>query len=173
MKQTANYVVSFDTFMVQPVIHNNKISSRVIERNGELRIPRKPLHIVKSSCVYYGGSFQTSSNTARLVLGKRHKTPIIVAHDFGKPYIFLPTMSPSSTQSIWVSYHAIDNFEPDDMGCIVHLENNRSFKVNVSENTMHRQYSLAALLEKDYAKKQNQLNRSFFLGSYEKNKFND
>ena len=90
--------------MLQPVIKGNKISTRVIERNCELNIPRKPIHIVKKSCDYYGGSFQNSTNTAKLALGKHHKTPIIVAHDFGTPYIFLPTMSPTSEQNIWISY---------------------------------------------------------------------
>ena len=158
-KRIGSYIVSFDTFLLQPVIKGNKISTRVIERNGELNVPRKPIHIVRKSCDYYGGSLQNSTNTAKLALGKRHKTPIIVAHDFGVPYIFLPTMSPTSEQNIWVSYSAIDNIEPDDMGCIIYLENDRSFKFNVSATTMYRQYAVATLLEKNFLKKQRQLNR--------------
>ena len=127
-KLIANYVISFDTFMLQPVSVGEVISTRVIERNCELSIPKKPLHIVRKSCDYYGSSLQNSVNTAKLTLGNHHKTPIIVAHDFGIPYIFLPTMSPTSEQNIWISYHAIDLIEPDDLGCIIHLENNRSYQ---------------------------------------------
>ncbi len=158
-KQNANYVVSFDTFMLQPVIKGNKVSTRIIERNGELNLPKKPIHIVKGSCEYYGGSLQNSTNTAKLTLGKRHKTPIIIAHDFGIPYIFLPTMSPASEQNTWISYSAIENIEEHDLGSIIYLENNRSFKLDVSATTMYRQYAFAAILEKRFFKKQRQLNR--------------
>jgi competence protein ComK len=164
-KRAGSYIVSFDTFMLQPVINGTKISTHVIERNGDLSIPRKPIHIVRKSCDYYGGSLQNSTNTAKLAIGKRHKTPIIVAHDFGVPYIFLPTMSPTSEQNVWVSYSAIDNIEQDNMDCILSLENNRSIKVNVSASTMYRQYAAATLLQKNFLEKQRQLNR---LSTFEK-----
>jgi len=158
-KWLGSYIVSFDTFLLLPVVKGNKISTHVIERNGELKVSRKPIHIVRKSCDYYGGSLQNSTNTAKLAIGKRHKTPIIVAHDFGVPYIFLPTMSPNSDQNAWVSYSAIENIESDDMGCIVHLENGLSFKFDISATTMYRQFAVATLLEKNFLKKQRQLNR--------------
>lgn len=158
-KRTGNYIVSFDTFLLLPVVKGNKLSTRVIERNGELDIPQKPLHVVRKSCYYYGGSLQNSTNTAKLAIGKRHKTPIIVAHDFGVPYIFLPTMSPNSEQNSWISYSAVDNIEPDSMGCILFLENGLSFKFDISATTMYRQFAVATLLEKNFLKKQRQLNR--------------
>jgi competence protein ComK len=166
-KRIGSYIVSFDTFVLQPVIKGNKTSTHVIERNGELSVPRKPIHIVRKSCDYYGGSLQNSTNTAKLAIGKRHKTPIIVAHDFGVPYIFLPTMSPISELNSWVSYSAIDNIEPDDMGCTIYLENDRSFKADISATTMYRQYAVAALLEKNFLKKQRQLNRPSTFGEFD------
>ncbi|MBO0603362.1 competence protein ComK [Sporosarcina sp. E16_3] len=158
-RRIGSYIVSFDTFLLLPVVKGNKISTRVIERNGELNVPRKPIHIVKKSCNYYGGSLQNSTNTAKLAIGKRHKTPIIIAHDFGVPYIFLPTMSPNSEQNSWVSYSAIDNIEPDNLGCTLYLENGLTLKFDISATTMFRQFAVATLLEKNFLKKQRQLNR--------------
>jgi len=158
-KWIGNYIVSFDTLLLLPMVKGNKISTLVIERNGELNVLRKPIHIVKKSCDYYGGSLQNSTNTAKLAIGKRHKTPIIVAHDFGVPYIFLPTMSPNSEQNAWISYSAIEKIEPDNMGCTLYLENDLSFKFDISSTTMYRQYAVATLLEKNFLKKQRQLNR--------------
>lgn len=166
-KRIFNYVVSFDTFMLQPVIKGNKISTHVIERNGEFIVPRKPIHVVRKSCIFYGGSLQNSTNTAKLALGKRHKTPIVIAHDFGTPYIFLPTMSPTSEQNIWISFHSIDNIEEHDLGCIIYLENGRTVKLTVSAATMYRQYALATILEKNFMKKQRQLNRVSTFGNYD------
>ncbi|WP_318617924.1 competence protein ComK [Sporosarcina sp. YIM B06819] len=166
-KLSANYIVSFDTFMLQPIEVGNTISTHVIERNGELNVPRKPIHIVKKSCDYYGGSLQTSINTARLALRNRHKTPIIVAHDFGTPYIFLPTMSPASEQNAWISYRAIDDIEPDKMSSIIYFENNRSVKINISGATMHRQLAFCKLLEKKFLNKQRLLNSPSFFGGFD------
>ena len=158
-KRNVSYIVSFDTFMLQPVIKGNKLSTRIIERNRELDIPGKPLHIVKESFSHYGGSLQNSMNTAKLTFGKRHKTPIILAHDFGVPYIFIPTMSPASELNTWILHSAIENIEEDNLGSIIHFENNRSFKVNVSATTMYRQSAFATILEKNFYKKQRGLNR--------------
>ncbi|WP_342513030.1 competence protein ComK [Sporosarcina sp. FSL K6-1522] len=158
-----NYIVSFDTFMLQPVNKDGKLATRVVERNREFLIPKKPIHIVRKSCDFYGGSLQNSINSARLMLGNRHKTPIILASGFGSPYIFLPTLSPRSEQNVWFSYHAIDYIEPDHLGSIVYLENNQSIKLNASPTTMFRQYTFAGLLEKRFLKKQKQLSKSSFV----------
>lgn len=154
------YIISFDTFMLQPVIKDNKMTTRIVERSKELTSPRKPLHLVRRSCHYYGNSYKSATNSAKLILSKSHKIPIVIAHDFGKPLVFLPTMSPNSEHNIWISLHAIDNVKANKMGCTIFLENKSSFKVNVSEATIHRQHTLGSVLKKKYQKKFRQLNRN-------------
>lgn len=151
---TANYIVTFDTFLLQPIRVKDAVATHVIERSAEFTVPRKPIHIVRKSCLYYGGSLQNSTNTARLTLRNRHKLPIVLTHGFGRPYIFLPTLSPSSEQNLWIAYHAIDNYEADGLGSVVHFENGRTVSLNISALTLQRQHSFAAILEKDFLKKQ-------------------
>ena len=104
-KRIGSYIVSFDTFMLQPVFKGNKISTRVIERNGEFdRLHENPFILLEILAIFMVALLQNSTNTAKLAIGKRHKTPIIIAHDFGIPYIFLPTMSPNSELNTWISY---------------------------------------------------------------------
>lgn len=160
------YHISFETFALQPIVQENKISTLIIEQHKEFIIPKKPSHIVRKSCDFYGGSMKIATSMSKHTLGNRHKTPIIIAHDFGMPFIFLPTMSPTSEHNVWISLHAIENIKPDKMGCIIHLENNRSIKLNVSPTTMHRQYTLGCFLEKDFLKKQRQLNRPNFYNRF-------
>ena len=83
------------------------------------------------------------------------------------PFIFLPTMSPTSPHNVWIALHAIENIKSNKMGCIIYLENNRYIQVNVSATTMHRQYTFGSFLEKDFLKKQRQLNRPSFYNPYE------
>ncbi|WP_432354555.1 competence protein ComK [Sporosarcina sp. A2] len=159
VKSTENYLINSDTFVLQPIREDYKLSTRVIERNNEFSLPKKPLQIVRNTCELYGASLKTRTLTARHALGNRHKTPIIVAHAFDTPYIFLPTMSPKSDENIWISYHSIVDFQEESVGCSVQLENGYKIKVNVSTPTMWRQFAFAALLERDFSKKQFMLHR--------------
>lgn len=156
---SSRYTISFDTFVLKPLRKDFRLSTRVIERKGELVLPRKPLHIVKTSIAHYGGSFQHAINFSKHTLGGFHKAPIIVAHDFGMPYIFLPTMSPNSELNIWIALHAVENILDDQHGCSVLLENGKRIKVNVSTSTMFRQYAFGHILQKNFMKKQSHLKR--------------
>ncbi|MDW0110783.1 competence protein ComK [Sporosarcina aquimarina] len=159
-KSTVNYVINFDTLVLQPVKEGYKLSTRVIERHSEFTLPKKPLQIVKKTCELYGASLQTRTLTARQALGNRHKTPIVIAHAFNTPYIFLPTMSPKAEENMWISSHAILDFQEEEVGCTVVLENGYEIKLNVSTPTMWRQLAFASLLEKDFNKKQGMLHQS-------------
>lgn len=155
-----SYTASFDTFVLQPILQENRMSTRVIERNQLLVIPNKASHIISKTCTYYGKSLKTATNSSKFVLHKSHKLPIVVAHDYGIPLIFLPTMSYTSEQNVWIAWHAIENLQGDDMGCTIYLANNYSIRVNVSEQTLYRQYTLGSILERNFRKKQRQLSGS-------------
>lgn len=154
------YFISFDTFLLQPVFNENRMGTLIIERHKELTSPRKPIHIVRRACSDYGNSFKGVTHSSKLMLKKSHKVPIVIAHDLGKPFVFLPTMSPISEHNIWIALHAIENIEADKLGCIVYLENQYSVKINVSEATIHRQYTLGSILKKKYQNKFRQLHRT-------------
>jgi len=155
----ASYHISFETFALQPILDGATLSTLVIERTQQFIIPKSSEQIVKKSCDYYGENFQNVTNASRHILGKRHKTPIIIAHDFKRPYILLPTMSPSSAHNEWIALHAIENIRPNKMGCIIYFENNQQIQVSVSATTIHRQYAFASFLYKDFLRKQESINR--------------
>lgn len=158
-RRKSNYHISFETFALQPILDGATQSTLVIERTEQFIIPKSSEQIVKKSCDYYGETFQNITNASRHILGKRHKTPIIIAHDFKTPFILLPTMSPASSHNEWIALHAIENITPNKMGCLILLENNKEIQVRVSATTIHRQYAYACFLHKDFIKKQESLNR--------------
>lgn len=165
-KQSSNHLISFNTYMLKPIIDGNTTKTRIIEHDNELIVPRTPIHIVRKSCHFYGNSLQSATYSARTVLKKRHKVPIVVAHDFGRPFVFLPTMSPTSVDNMWIALHAISYLEADKTGCIVHLANNNSVKVNVSDATIYRQYALGNMLKEDFLEKQKRLNGTAYFGPF-------
>jgi competence protein ComK len=150
--------------MLLPIEEGNKIFTRVIERHRTLTVLQKPIHIVTGSCTFYGSSYKNVMNTSRLLFGdNKQKAPLLTANAFGIPLIFIPTLSPLSDQNVWISCHAIDFFETDGLGISVTLENGEKYKLGISLPTMHRQYSLAKLLERNYLRKQRAFDRSSFL----------
>lgn len=163
--QLSSYIVSFETLALLPLVVGTKVFTRVIERSNEVIVTRRPAYIVRKSCEFYGSTLKHRIETARQTLGNRHKTPILLAHAFDMPYIFLPTLSPTSDHNIWISYHAIEGFKEcnEHYGCVVQLENNTSIPLNVTMTTMYRQHSFATLLKKDFLKKQNLLNKTSYL----------
>ncbi|MFS0688554.1 competence protein ComK [Sporosarcina sp. 179-K 8C2 HS] len=158
------YYISHDTLMLQPKEEGNKIFTRVIERDKIVIVPKKPLHIMTGSCTYYGSSYATVMSTARRLFGdNKQKAPFLLANAFGIPFIFIPTLSPSADQNVWLSYHAIDFYEADGLGTSVTLENGKKYKLDISVPTMNRQYALAKLLERDFLKRQRNYGRTSFL----------
>jgi len=158
------YFLSFDTLMLQPKEEGTKIFTRVIERNRTVAVPKKPIHIVTGSCTFYGSSYTTVMSTSRRLFGDNtQKAPLLLANAFGIPFIFIPTLSPLSDQNVWISYHAIDFYEIDGLGTSVTLENGRKYKLDISVQTMNRQYAFAKLLERDFLKRQRSYDRTSFL----------
>lgn len=152
-----NHFISFDTYALKPILSKNRMVTRIIEHESEVIVPRSPLNIVKKSCHFYGNSFKSATFSARSILKKKHKVPIVVAHDFGNPFVFLPTLSPTAEDNMWIAFHAINFFEAEKGGCRIHLVNNTSIKVDVTDTTMYRQYSLGSMLTKNFIKKQQRL----------------
>ena len=158
-RQYSPYLISLDTFVLEPFPMDNKPGTRVLERTKEFIIPHKPIHTVRKSCLHYGNSLKSATNTAKIFLNHRQKVPIVIAYDHGRPLVFLPTMSANSEHNVWIALHAISNYKTTKKGwCMIYLDYNLSIEVNVSQITFDRQYTLGALLEKEYKRKYGRLN---------------
>ena len=90
-----SFLISFETAVLQPIVVNNKVFTKVTNFSGEsFVIGIKPYDIVRHSCSYYGSSFQHTLNYREMQLEIIYKLPILIAHDFGIPCIFFPLLSP-------------------------------------------------------------------------------
>jgi competence protein ComK len=161
-----SFLVSFETAVLQPVRINNKIYTKVTNITGEpILIGKKPYDIVRQSCAYYGSSFQQAKNFSKDTLGNYLKLPIVVAHDYGSPFILIPLLSPKSDLNVWFSLKAIDRFEPSEDGCTVVLINGKRIAVNSSTITLSKQVGFANLLKMHFLKRMSRLSHTEFLTS--------
>lgn len=62
------YLVSFNTYVLQPIQHNSKIFTHVIDKHNELIVTRKPLHVLRKSCISLGTTYEAAKQSAKRFL---------------------------------------------------------------------------------------------------------
>lgn len=151
------YLMSFNTYLLQPVKHESKIFTCVIDKHNELIVTRKPMHVIRKSCLSLGTTYEAARNSARRFFGNHHKLPIVVAYDFGLPCIFLPTYSPNSEQNVWIGLHAIKNITPIQSGSLLTLINGVRLELPVKYASISKQFMNASMLYKHYVEEREKL----------------
>ncbi|MEG0450750.1 MAG: competence protein ComK [Lysinibacillus sp.] len=151
------YLVSFNTYILQPFRQDSKIYTRVVDKHNELIVTRKPMYVIRKSCLSLGTTYETAKNAAKRFFGNQHKLPIVVTHDFGVPCIFLPTFSPNSDLNTWVGLHAITNIQPLESGCLVTLKNGVRIELHVKYASFSKQFVNASMLYKHYLEERKQI----------------
>lgn len=158
----SNYLVSFNTIALVPIRMEYKLYTRVIENHTEFLVKMKPSSIIKKSLIYYGNSYKLATFYSREAIGRIHKPPLLISHDYGVPLIMFPTLSAESEGNIWISSSAIDYFSLDShKKCLVHFTNSSILPVNVSLSTMCRQHTFSHFLTRGFQKKRNKIDHPF------------
>ena len=159
-----SFFISFETAVLQPVVVNNTIFTKVTNFSGETNIiSKKPFDIVRHSCSFYGSTFQHTARLSRDAIGNYFKLPILIAHDFGNPCIFIPILSPKSDLNVWFSFKAISSFYPSEEGCVIVLTNGQKITVPSSPQTISRQVGFANILNMHLLKRMSYLMNTGFI----------
>ena len=155
-----SYHISFNTYLIVPTKHGEKLYSHVFDKHGEYVVERKPLYIVRNSCTVLGGNYNNSKRMAKCFFGKeKHKLPIVVTHDFGIPTVFFPLLSPSSPNNIWIGLHAIINIRRVNDLTEITLRDGKELVLQINYASFCSQYVCATMLQK-YASHQRTLIRN-------------
>lgn len=152
-----NYIMSFNTYYLEPFKHENRIYSRIIDKHNEIIVARKPLNIIRKSCLFLGTNYEATRALSKRFFGNQHKLPIILTHDFGIPCIFIPTYSPRSDQNSWIGLHAIEQALPHNGGTKIILKNEVVIEVPTTFSSFSKQYINAIMLQKHFTKVRRQI----------------
>jgi len=156
-----SYVMSFNTYYVEPVMHENRLYSRVIDKHNSVTVARKPLQIIRKSCLFLGTTYEATRTLSKQFFGNQHKLPIILTHDFGIPCVFIPTCSPKSDANIWIGLHAVEQALPYKDGTKILLINGEELILSTHYSSFSKQYMNATMLHKHFTKvRRNMLDHS-------------
>ncbi|HWL25733.1 MAG TPA: competence protein ComK [Ureibacillus sp.] len=144
-----SYCLSFNSYLIEPLEHGDKLYSRVYDKSGEVIVSRKPLYIVRKSCDLMGSKYNAARKVSKKLLGDyMHKLPVIIAYDFGIPLVFFPILSPSSPNNVWVGLHSIINIEPLKDQTKITLKDDREIILQMPQSSFNNQYVRATMLQK-------------------------
>lgn len=154
MKQhvLGSYLMSFNTYYIEPTRHGHEIYSRVIDKHNEVIVALKPMQIVRKSCLFLGTTYEATRHLSKQFFGNQHKLPIILTHDFGIPCVFIPTCSPKSHANTWIGLHAIEEASPCKDGTKVLLKNDDELIVPATYSSFSKQFLNASMLHKHFTK---------------------
>lgn len=145
-----SYFISHNTYMIESIIHENKLYSRIYDKTGEFIVKQKPISLIRNACHLMGSSYKGSRELSKRFFGNRkQKLPILITQDFGVPCIFFPLLSPLSKNNVWVSLNSIINIRKDtDNTTIITLKNEKEIKLNVSHTSFSIQYVDSSMYQK-------------------------
>lgn len=146
-----SYILSKNTYLVEPIKHEDKLYSKVYEKTGEFIVRKKPLKLIRDTCKMMGGTYNSARAYSKSFFGnEKHKLPIIVTHNYGIPCVFFPLYSPTSPSNVWVSLNAIINIRKMDNCTVITLKNEKEITLFVSYNSFCSQYVCATMLYKHF-----------------------
>ncbi|GGG13406.1 hypothetical protein GCM10007425_04640 [Lysinibacillus alkalisoli] len=148
MKDT--YLISFNTLMLLPETTGHRTRTKIIDRQQNIIINRKPMYVIRKTCLTLGLSYEMTRKNAKNFFGNQHKLPIVVSHDYGVPCVFFPTFSPTAEGNVWIGLHAVKRIDPTEVNCTVTLINNEVVPLEASFVTVLKQFANANLLYRHF-----------------------
>ena len=146
INQIEEYEISPYTFAVIPVEYGYKMYSKVIEYNEEFLVPQRPIDVIKTSCKYFGSSFEGRCEGTKELLNISHKVPIAI--DPGNGLFFFPTTSPLRNTCVWLSYeHIVSRIRLAPAKTQINFRNKQSIVIPVSYSIIENQMLRTALLK--------------------------
>ncbi|AQQ52583.1 competence protein ComK [Planococcus lenghuensis] len=164
-KLSLHYFMSINTLMLEPYMDGHRIFTRVIEDRSEFIAQDSPYGIISKTCGFYGGSLRQAIRYSQDAIGIPHKPPIIIGHEYGSPCVFFPISSPMRKDTTWFAFHGITFFEASDVpgSSIVHLANGLAVPVDVSIQSLTRQYVYSSFLIKYFEESRKSLRQQMFI----------
>ena len=150
MKETqlsflTEYEINPYTMAILPKEYGSKLYSEILEVEDQYLSPFKPLTLIKTSCQFFGSSFNGRREGTKYLIGVTHKAPIII--DSHTSIFALPTTSPINPECIWLfSNHVEKISKHNQFSTTVHFRNGQNLIVPISHSSLFNQLSRVSML---------------------------
>lgn len=128
------YYINNETLVIIPI---SSKTTRIIEKNQEIIDNNSSMKIIDYNCKINGSSYIGRYESAKLLLEKKSKLPIIIEEK--NDIIYIPTNSIRNDECCWISYNNIVNYYKNDKKVTIVFENNKKVDLNISYNIFEKQ----------------------------------
>lgn len=160
-KKIENYVINSCTMFIIPVKFGSKIYSKIYEVEDVFLCPLKPFDIIKHSCQYFGGDYESKRKGSRSIVGNKRKLPIVI--EVTNHLFMFPTLSPNSKECIWISYEHVKDFHrTGPLEASILFYNKETHRFPVSCSTIEIQLFKTSFLKNMLMQRIENNNRKYF-----------
>lgn len=136
-----NYIINKETLALISELDG----TRIYEKNTNFFVNLSPNNIIKSSCLFYGCSFEGRLNGTKYILGLKSKIPIIINEK--NNIIFFPTDSIRKSSCNWLSLNNINNCQKNAKNTKILFFNGIELSLNISKYIIDNQILRASRLQ--------------------------
>ncbi|KGA96733.1 hypothetical protein AJ85_14180 [Alkalihalobacillus alcalophilus ATCC 27647 = CGMCC 1.3604] len=107
MQVIDDYLINAETFIIEPIYGEfGQLFSKVHEERGSYIVKKKPINLIKESCLYYGAGYKGRLDSSIKATGFQKKVPICIFE--GQKIFFFPLGSPNNDDSSWVAHYHVE-----------------------------------------------------------------
>ncbi len=140
------YEINPNTMLIMPIQYGSKVYSQVWEFDDIIVSPFRPIDIIRTSCKYFGSSYEGRKEGTAQLTGITHKAPITI--DPTNFIYFFPTTSASNPKCIWLSFeHIYLHRKAGAKNTEVIFKNKQQLTIPISYNSLNNQLLRTALLK--------------------------
>ncbi|WP_376700388.1 competence protein ComK [Paenilisteria rocourtiae] len=146
------YEVNPHTMIILPLKTKSGVQSEVFELNDHRISSFTPLFLIKTSCQYFGSSYEGRREGTRFLTGVTHKPPIMI-DPVSFTYAF-PTTSAGRDDCIWIFPQHISEYYDSNYNCTtIRFNNKQKIKISVSFATFNNQMARVSMLHMKFSQK--------------------
>ncbi|MBC1373841.1 competence protein [Listeria booriae] len=150
--KTPVYEVNPHTMIILPLKTKTGVHSEIFELNDHRISSFTPLFLIKTSCQYFGSSYDGRREGTRYLTGVTHKPPIMV--DPASTMYAFPTTSAGRDDCIWIFPQHISEYYDSHYNCTtIRFNNKQKIKISVSFSTFNNQMARVSMLHMKFSQK--------------------
>lgn len=146
MQEKNDYVITQGTMVLFTHYENGETFTKVIDRNGQFLVRKKPYELMDDSLKHYGTSLKGARDGAKRILGNVLMCPVLMSEKLELYWFY--TRSYNHPDCTWISLqHVESHMRKDSKSTIVTLKNKIAIELDISLQRFDRKLQRAYLLK--------------------------
>lgn len=157
---TQFYEVNPHTMIIFPKKSGSIVYSEIYEVDSHYTSKFTPFELIKTSCNFFGSSYEGRKEGTKHLIGVTHKPPIII-DPVTSTYVF-PTAAPNSEDCIWIFPQHIKDYKTVGYNhTLITFSNQQTVEIDMSLASFNNQIARTSMLHMKFSQKMRMMESNF------------